>query len=283
VATFTGDLMLACFGYPQAREGDAEQAVSAGLELLNAIGRLGGRCGRLRLGIATGPTVVGDLIGRDDPKHLGVFGETRKLASALRQIADPSTVVIAARTRRLIGRLFDCRERKVDLEGDDNSAWEVLGPSSVESRFEALHGSPLTPMVGREEEVQVLLRHWRDAKSGEMRVVLVTGEPGIGKSRLAVALQDRLGAEQYICFRFFSSPHRQDNAFYPIIRQLEAAAGFELNDTAENEAGEAESPARPGRAFRARVAASRRVGRTAATKRARADQGVAASQTRNDV
>jgi predicted ATPase len=88
-------------------------------------------------------------------------------------------------------------------------------------------------MVGREEEVQVLLRHWRDAKSGEMRVVLVTGEPGIGKSRLAAALQDRLGAEQYICFRFFSSPHRQDNAFYPIIRHLEAAAGFELNDTAE--------------------------------------------------
>jgi class 3 adenylate cyclase len=159
VASFPGDKMLAYFGYPQATEQDPEQAVRAGLELVNAIGQLDGRGGRLRLGIATGPAVVGDLVGQGDPEHVDVVGETRNLASALRQSGHPNAVIIAASTRRLIGRLFDCRERDVILEGlaNENRVWEVLRPNSVESRFEALNGSSLA-LIDREQELELPLR-----------------------------------------------------------------------------------------------------------------------------
>ena len=236
VARFAGDAMLACFGYPQAQEHDAEQAISASFALVDEIAKLDAAPASLRLGIATGPVVVGDLIGRGAPEDGGIIGEARNLAAALRQIAEPNTIVIAASTRRLIGELFDCRPlgcRDLDGFGDGTPAWEVLRPSSVDSRFEALRGSSRTPIVGREEELELLLRHWRLAKSGEMRVVLVTGEAGIGKSRLAVALQDHLSVELYTCLRYFCSPHHQDSALYPALRQLEGAAGFERNDTAE--------------------------------------------------
>jgi len=144
--------------------------------------------------------------------------------------------VIAEGTLRLIRELFEYREAgsvALDGIGDQSRAWEVLRPSSVDSRFEALHGSFLSPMIGRDEELELLLRRWRDAKGGEMRVVLVTGEPGIGKSRLSAALQERLRVEQHICLRYFCSPHYQDSTLYPAIRQLEGAAGFEHDDTAE--------------------------------------------------
>jgi DNA-binding response OmpR family regulator/class 3 adenylate cyclase/predicted ATPase len=236
VMDFTGDAMLACFGYPQAQEHDAEQAVRAGLALIDVISRLGDAPVLLRLGIATGPVVVGDLVGRGEPEDGGVIGETRNLATALRRTAKPNTIAIAPSTRRLTGDLFECRElESVDVDGNEDAspAWEVLRPSSLGSRFEALHGSHLTPLVGRDEELEILLRHWRHAKGGEMRVLLVTGEPGIGKSRLSVALQDLLRHEQHTCLLYFCSPHYQDSALYPAIRQLEGAAGFEHNDTAE--------------------------------------------------
>jgi len=228
--------MLACFGYPQAQEHDAEQAVRAGLALIDAISRLGDKPVRLRLGIATGPVVVGDLVGRGEPGDGWVIGETRDLAAALCRIAEPNTIVIAEGTLRLIRELFEYREAgsvALDGIGDQSRAWEVLRPSSVDNRFEALHGSFLSPMIGRDEELELLLRRWRDAKGGEMRVVLVTGEPGIGKSRLSAALQERLRVEQHICLRYFCSPHYQDSTLYPAIRQLEGAAGFEHDDTAE--------------------------------------------------
>ena len=248
VARFGGDMMHACFGYPQAQEHDAEQAVRASFALIDEIARLDAEPAGLRLGIATGPAVVGDLTGRGAREDGGVIGEARNLAAALRQIAEPNTIVIAASTRRLIGELFDCRPLgcpDLDGFGDGTTAWEVLRPSSVDSRFEALHGSSRTPVVGREEELELLFRHWQRAKSGEMRVVLVTGEAGIGKSRLAVALQDRLSAESNICLRYFCSPHHQDSALYPVIRQLEKAAGFERNDAAEIRLREADDIARP--------------------------------------
>jgi predicted ATPase len=184
--------------------------------------------------MASGPVVVG--VGRGEPEDGWIIGETRDLATALRRIAEPNTIVIAEGTRRLIGELFEYRElgpAAPDGIGDRSPVWEVLRPSSVESRFEALHGSYPSEMIGRDEELELLLRRWRDVKAGEMRVVLATGEPGIGKSRLSVALQERLRVEQHTCLRYFCSPHYQDSTLYPAIRQLEGAAGFEHNDTTE--------------------------------------------------
>jgi class 3 adenylate cyclase/tetratricopeptide (TPR) repeat protein len=239
VTRLAGDEMLAYFGYPQAQEHDAEQAIRAALALVVDVRRFGtvAEMVQLRLGIATGPVVVGDLIGGDASDNGNLIGETVNLAASLRRIAEPNKVVIGAGTRRLLGDLFEVREiRNLRLGGVDGTieAYEVLRPSTIDSRFEALHGSSLTPLVGREEEIELLLRRWQQAKAGQMRVVLVTGEPGIGKSRLCVELQRRLQGESHTSLRYFCSPHHQDSALYPIIRQFESAAGFERSDTAES-------------------------------------------------
>ncbi len=235
VAKYMGDGVLAYFGYPRAHEDDAERAVRAGLDLIDAVGRLDVKSVRLpaRIGIATGLVVVGDLIGKGSAQEQSVVGETPNLAARLQALAEPDAVVIAAGTHRLVGDLFEVRDLgAVEVKGlaAPVPAWQVLRPSAIESRFEALRGSALTRLVGRDEEIDLLLRRWARAKAGDGQVVLVSGEPGIGKSRIAAALAERLQAEPHIRLRYFCSPYYQDSALYPFVDQLGRAAGFARDD-----------------------------------------------------
>jgi AAA ATPase domain/Adenylate and Guanylate cyclase catalytic domain len=236
VAKYMGDGVLVYFGYPQAHEDGAERAVRAGLELIQAVGGLKSKSPlQTRVGIATGLVVVGDLIGSGEAQERGIVGETPNLAARLQGIAEPNTVVIAESTRRLLGNLFELQDLGAkDLKGvvEPLHTWAVLRPSAVESRFEALR-TGTTPLVGRDEEIDLLMRRWTQAKAGDGCVVLISGEPGIGKSRLAEAIHERLGAEPHTRLRFFCSPHHQNSALYPPIAQLERAAGLRREDTAE--------------------------------------------------
>jgi hypothetical protein len=231
-----GDGVLAYFGYPQAHEHDAERAIRAGLALVEAVPKLATTAGsslQVRVGIATGLVVVGDLIGAGAAQEQAVVGETPNLAARLQALAEPAAVVIAASTRRLTGGLFEYRDLGTTaLKGfaENVQAWQVLGTSAIESRFEAMR-TATTPLVGRDEEADLLLRRWEQAKSGDGQVVLISGEPGIGKSRLAQAVVERLSGEPYTRLRYFCSPHHQDSALYPSIAQLERAAGFRRDDT----------------------------------------------------
>ncbi|ESY74482.1 hypothetical protein X740_31770 [Mesorhizobium sp. LNHC221B00] len=234
VAKYMGDGVLVYFGYPQARENAAEQAVRAGLALVNAVRRLPEpEPLRVRIGIGTGQVVVGDLITAGEGQERGVVGETPNLAARLQALAEPDAVVIGPQTRQLVGDLFEYRDLgAVEVKGfpEPIHPYQVVRESAVESRFEALHGTTPTPLVGREEEVDLLQRHWHRAKSGEGRVVLLSGEPGIGKSRLTVTLQERIQNEPHTRLRYFCSPHHQDSALHPTIAQLERAAGLERDD-----------------------------------------------------
>jgi class 3 adenylate cyclase/predicted ATPase len=235
VAKYMGDGVLVYFGYPQAHEDDAERAVRAGLELIQAVGGLRSSVPlAIRVGIATGLVVVGDLIGAGEAQERGIVGETPNLAARLQGVAEPNTVLIAESTRKLIGNLFDLQDLGGrDLKGIGSlvRAWAVLRPASVESRFEALHASGLTELVGREEELELLLRRWSKAKTGDGQVVLLSGEAGIGKSRLTAALLERLTGEPHTRLRYFCSPQHTDSALYPVIGQMERAAGFVHDDT----------------------------------------------------
>jgi class 3 adenylate cyclase len=235
VAKYMGDGVLVYFGYPQAHEDDAERSVRAGLELIPAVGGLKSSASlQTRVGIATGLVIVGDLIGLGEAQERGIVGETPNLAARLQAMAEPNAVVIAESTRRLLGNLFDLEDLGAkNLKGISETvrAWAALRPASVDSRFEALHGSALTELVGREEELELLLRRWSKAKTGEGQVVLLSGEAGIGKSRLTAALLERLAAEPHIRLRYFCSPQHTDSAFYPVIGRMERAAGFMHDDT----------------------------------------------------
>ena len=237
VAKYMGDGVLIYFGYPRAHEDDAERAVRAGLGVTDAVRRLdvGSVKLRVRVGIATGLVVVGDLIGEGSAREQSVVGETPNLASRLQGLAEPGAVVIAASTRRLVGGLFDYRDLgAVDLKGmvEPVPAWQVLRPSVVASRFEAMHGSLLSPLFGRDEEIDLLLRRWAHARAGDGQIVLVSGEPGIGKSRITMELQALLQAERHFRQSYFCSPYRQDSALYPFIDQIGRAAGFAPVDSA---------------------------------------------------
>jgi class 3 adenylate cyclase/predicted ATPase len=235
VAKYMGDGVLVYFGYPQAHEDDAERAVRAGLELIVAVGGLTAASPlQTRVGIATGLVVVGDLIGSGEAQERGIIGETPNLAARLQGIAEPNVVVIAESTRKLLGNLFELEDLGAqDLKGIGGRvrAWAALRPASIESRFEALHASGMTALVGREEELELLLRRWSRAKSGEGQVVLLSGEAGIGKSRLTAALLERLAGEPHTRLRYFCSPQHTDSALYPAISQMERAAGFVHDDT----------------------------------------------------
>jgi class 3 adenylate cyclase len=234
VAKYMGDGVLVYFGYPQAHEDDAERAVRAGLGLIAAVRDLKTHAAlQTRVGVATGLVVVGDLIGSGEAQERGIVGETPNLAARLQGVAEPNSVVIAENTRKLLGNLFDLEDLGAkDLKGiaDPARAFVVLRPSSVESRFEAMR-TAITPLVGRDEEIALLLRRWEQVKAGEGCVVLIAGEPGIGKSRVAQTIVERVSAERNTRLRYFCSPHRQDSALYPSIRALERAAGFRRDDT----------------------------------------------------
>jgi class 3 adenylate cyclase/predicted ATPase len=234
VAKYLGDGVLVYFGYPQAHEDDAERAVRAGLELIAAVTGLKTRVSlQTRVGIATGVVVVGDLLGAGDAQERGIVGETPNLAARLQGVAEPNMVVIAEATRKLLGNLFELQDLGArDLKGiaGPTRVWAALRASSVASRFEALHATGLTALVGREEESELLLRRWARAKAGEGQVVLLSGEAGIGKSRLTAALLERLAAEPHTRLRYFCSPQHMDSALYPIIGQMERAAGLTHDD-----------------------------------------------------
>ncbi len=234
VAKYMGDGVLIYFGYPKAHEDDAERAVRAGLQLIAAVTALNPPVPlQTRVGIATGLVVVGDLIGSGEAQEHGIVGETPNLAARLQGIAEPNNVVIAEGTRRLLGNLFEFEDLGAkDLKGVAGPvpAWAALRAGSAEGRFEALHTAGLTALVGREEELELLLRRWSRAKRDEGQVVLVSGEAGIGKSRLTAALLERLSGEAHTRLRYFCSPQHTDSAFYPIIGQMERAAGLAHDD-----------------------------------------------------
>jgi class 3 adenylate cyclase/predicted ATPase len=236
VAKYMGDGVLAYFGYPLAHEHDAEQAVRAGLAVVDAVPKLKTEAGiplQVRVGIATGLVVVGDLLGSGEAQERGVVGETPNLAARLQGIAQPNTVILADATQRLLGNLFELEDLGArDIKGIAGTvrAWAALRASSVESRFDALHTTSLTALVGRDEEVELLLRRWSSAKKGQGHVVLLSGEAGIGKSRLTAALLERLAADPHTRLRYFCSPQRADSALHPIIGQMERAAGLAYDD-----------------------------------------------------
>jgi class 3 adenylate cyclase len=225
VAKYMGDGVLIYFGYPQAHEDDAERAVRAGLAVIEAVGRLPAQQDlRVRLGIATGLAVVGDLLGEGAAQERGVVGETPNLAARLQALAAPNTLVIAEATRRQVGGLFDLADlgpQALAGSAEPQSAWRVIGESGMLSRFEALRSGE-TPLVGRGDEIELLLRRWEQAKTGEGRVVLISGEPGIGKSRLTAALserrvQDSAGSQQTRRWKGTGirtlGPRKRDDAF----------------------------------------------------------------------
>jgi class 3 adenylate cyclase len=245
VASYMGDGVLAYFGWPRAHEDDPERAVAAGLDLVEAVGRLaapGGPALQARVGIATGVVVVGDAAG---VRERGAVGETPNRAARLQALAEPDAVVIDAGTRRRLGGLFECRELgPVAAKGFPAPvrAWRVLRPTTLGSHSEALHAAAgRAPLVGRDEEIKLLRRRWAQAKGGEGRVVLLSGEPGIGKSRLAAGLMERLAEEPHTELHYFCSPQHRDSPLFPVVGQLERAAGFAREDAPEARRGKLEA------------------------------------------
>jgi class 3 adenylate cyclase/predicted ATPase len=239
IAELRGDGILTYFGYPRAHEDDAERAVRAGLDIVAAVARLKTRVAEplaVRIGIATGLVVVGDLSGESVLREHMVVGDTPNLAARLQALAEPGTVVIAASTRRLLGDLFHLRDlgrHEVKGIAEPVAAWAVEGVSASESRFEAVRTARLTDLIGREHEIKFLVERQHLAWKGEGQIVLISGEPGIGKSRIAAALGERIAAEPHTRLRYQCSPYHTNSALYPFIAQLERAAGFKPNDTSE--------------------------------------------------
>jgi predicted ATPase/class 3 adenylate cyclase len=239
VAQYLGDGVLAYFGYPTAHENDAERAILAGLAILTAVRTLrtvANVAVQTRIAIGSGVVVVGDLMREGVTQENAAIGETTNLVARLQGIAEPNSLVISPVTHRLVGALFDYRDLGWQIfKGfpEPVHVRQVLGLSKVESRFEAQHQAGSSPLLGRVEELDLLLRRWEGAKRSVGRVVLVTGEPGIGKSRVARALRERLSSDPHTLLSYFCSPHHQGSSLYPQIGQLTRAAGIERDDSAE--------------------------------------------------
>jgi class 3 adenylate cyclase/predicted ATPase len=235
IAKFMGDGVLAYFGWPQAHEDDAERAVRAALALARAVSELEVSGHRLsaRIGIATGLVVVGEAIGEGEAQERSVVGETPNLAARLQALASPGSVVIGQATRRLVGTLFELTDlgpTRIKGFAEPIAAFVVQGEGSADGRFEALHGQRLTPLIGREHELAMLLERWSWAKDGDGQVVLIAGEAGIGKSRLLHALREKLAGEPHIAITHFCSAYHTNSMLHPIVAQLERAAGFASHD-----------------------------------------------------
>ncbi len=246
IARYVGDGVLIYFGWPEAQEVDAEQAVRAALAVIDAIGQAPAPMEslQLRIGIATGLVVVGEPIGTGEARQQTAIGETPNLAARLQGLAEPDSIVIDATTRRLIGGLFDCRDLgTVTLRGlpQPVRAWQVVDEFAVEGRFEAFHAGAMTPLIGRDEEFDLLLRRWQQAKSGEGQLVLLSGEPGMGKSRLIAALEDRLRGGPQQILRYFCSQHHQDSVLHPIVARWERDLRFTRDDTPQERLDKLES------------------------------------------
>jgi len=239
VAQYLDDGVLAYFGYPAAHENDAERAILSGLAILKAVAALKPAADAVvqtRIAIGSGVVVVGDLVREGVTQENAAIGETTNLVARLQAIAEPNSLVISPVTHRLVGALFDYRDLgRHALKGfpEPVHVRQVLGPSKVESRFEAQHQAGTSPLLGREGELELLLRWWEEAKRGKGRVVLLTGEPGIGKSRIVHALRDRIILDPHTPLTYFCSAHHQSSALYPHVVQLTRAAGFDRDDSAD--------------------------------------------------
>jgi class 3 adenylate cyclase len=238
VAKYMGDGVIAYFGFPRAHEEDAERAVRAGLDITTVVAKLETRAKetlKVRIGIATGIVVVGDLVGHGSAQEQAVVGETPNLAARLQTLAEQGNVVIAETTKRLLGGTFEFKPLGPQvLKGFDAPvpAWTVVGEAENASRFEASRSLGMTPFVGREHEVALLTERWRDAIEGEGQVLLLSGEAGIGKSRILAALREKIGDEPHIAMRYQCSPYHVNDAFYPIVSQIWRAAGFASGEPA---------------------------------------------------
>jgi class 3 adenylate cyclase len=245
VAKYMGDGVLAYFGWPKAHED--ERAVRAGLAIVDALAGLETPAGAplaVRVGIATGMVMVGELIGEGAAKEQTVVGETPNLAARLQTLAAPSSVVISQATRRLVGRLFalsDLGPQRLKGFAEPLAVWRVEGEGSAEGRFEALRGERITPLAGREHELGILLECWAWIRDGDGQVVLLSGEPGIGKSRLIHALRERLGDERYTPLSHYCSPYHANSALYPVIGLLERAARLHRDDPPERQLAKLEA------------------------------------------
>ena len=238
VAKFMGDGVLAYFGWPQAHDDEAERAVRAGLAIVETVGKLATPAKEplaVRVGIATGLVVVGDLIGEGAAQEAAVVGQTPNLAARLQSLAPAGGVIIAEGTRQLLANLFDLDDLgQQELKGFAAArAWRVISESRSEGRFEALRGLRLLPLIGRDRELDLLLDRWRLAKGGEGQAVLLSGEPGIGKSRLLRELREVVRNESHFHLLHQCSPYHRNTALHPVIRQLERAAGFAITDTGD--------------------------------------------------
>ena len=239
VARFMGDGVLIYFGWPRAHEDDAERAVRAALSIMQALSGLkapNGETLAARIGIATGLVVVGDLIGEGASQEEAVVGETPNLAARLQGVATPGQVVISETTRGLLGELFDLANLgEQDLKGiaAPTTAFSVLGTRALESRYDARAAEADSPMVGREQELALLMERWRQAKAGEGQMVLLTGEAGIGKSRITRVAIDAIAKEPHFRINYQCSPYHGDSALYPAIQQLSRAANFAPDDDSD--------------------------------------------------
>jgi class 3 adenylate cyclase/predicted ATPase len=235
VARHHGDGAVIFFGYPHAHEDDAERAVQASLALVQAVSALPAKeklC--VRVGVATGLALVGDMSDSAISEEHGILGDTPNLAARLQSLAQPGGVVISDRTKTIAGPQFEYLDLgKVEIKGlvEPVAAWQVTGRTTVTSRSHALESGNLLPLVGRDEELDLLLRRWERAKSGAGQVVLLSGEAGIGKSRLTVALLERLGREPHTRLRSYCSPQHTDSALFPVIGQMLRAAGIAHDDS----------------------------------------------------
>jgi class 3 adenylate cyclase/predicted ATPase len=237
LADFRGDGIFAYFGYPRAHEDDAERTVRAALDIAAAVARLktpAKEALSVRIGIATGLVVVGERGGEGALREHTVVGDTPSVAARLQGLAEPGTVVVAESTRRLLGDLFHLRDlgqHNVKGIAEPIAAWAVDGVSASQSRFEAIHAAGLTDLIGREDELDFLLERQRLAWKGEGQIVLISGEPGIGKSRLVAALEERIADQPHAFLQYQCSPHHSNSTLYPFIAQLERAVGFKADDT----------------------------------------------------
>jgi predicted ATPase/class 3 adenylate cyclase len=239
VAKYLGDGVVVYFGWPKAHEDDAERAVRAGLAVVDAVTQLPAGAGirlEARVGIGTGVAVVGDLIGEGSAREESVVGETPAVAARLQAFAPSGAVVIGDATRRLVSGLFeldDLGPQRLKGFAEPLAVWRVVSESRTEGRFEARHRAGLTPLVGRDEELSLLLRRWQQAKDGEGQLVLLPGEPGIGKSRLVRELRGRLEGEPHLWLTYQCSPYHTSSPLHPVVEQLERAGGFQRDDMAE--------------------------------------------------
>jgi class 3 adenylate cyclase len=239
VAKWVGDGATIYFGYPRAHEDDAERAVRAGLALRDAIAALGREHAvqvGVRIGVSSGLVVVGELIGEGEARERGVVGDTANLAARLRSLAEPGTIMVSETTRRLLGERFELKAwgpQAVKGFRSPVTAWLVLREQEIVSRFDAARTEALTPFVGRDAEIALLIERWRRAVNGEGQVVLVSGEPGIGKSRILARLRERIARERHIVMRYQCSPHHSNDAFYPVIGQIWQAASFVNGEPAD--------------------------------------------------